>query len=479
MERKGFYDFGLPSEFISNYQDLNNGKKIELFDWQKEVLNIDGLLEGNENLLYSAPTSAGKTIVSEILVAKKVTKNENKKAILIYPFIALAREKYTSLKILFRYTNVRVGCFAGGSKPKGGIDSFDILICTMEKANNIINYLYDENKLSNIGIVVIDEIHLLSDPSRGVTLELLCAKLLRMDQIQIIGMSATVPNLTQLGRWLKAKVYETDFRPVPLKVQLCYSQKLWDIVDGRQKLARVIELENCVASLNIKIPEERSIASLVTATVNDGHQAMIFCSTKKWCETLAVKFATYFKQIETTHPNVLKLEDTKLKELRMSLIENGVKQSSKILTVTEAGVAFHHAGMLNEEKDVIENFFRNNAIKLLISTTTLASGVNLPARLVIIRNCLDPLGKNLISTRQFKQMCGRAGRKGVDDSGHAVLIANQKEFKLAKDLMSRTSEDVVSALTTNMLKVALLGNFRNYEIIYFYFFLYRSFIKKQ
>ena len=228
---------------------------------------VDGVLDGTRNVLYAAPTSAGKTLVSEIIVATRVTKAS--KAMLIFPFVALAHEKYNTLKVLFRYTPYRIGCFAGGSKPTGKLDEIDILVCTIEKSNSLLNYFQREGQLDTIGCIVIDEIHLIGDGQRGFLLELICAKLLRVESSpQIVGMSATVPNLEQLGRWLNsAVVYRTDYRPVPLTVNICLRDKLFGIVDGKQKMVRVIEEDEVMKSLNIQTEQDRSIMALIISTL--------------------------------------------------------------------------------------------------------------------------------------------------------------------------------------------------------------------
>ena len=230
-------------------------------------LALDGVLDGSRNVLYAAPTSAGKTLVSEIIVATRVTKSS--KAMLIFPFISLAQEKYNTLKVLFRYTPYRIGCFAGGNKPSGKLDEIDILVCTIEKSNSLLNYFQREGTLDSIGCVVIDEIHLIGEGQRGFLLELICAKLLRVESTpQIVGMSATVPNLEQLGRWLNtAVVFRTDYRPVPLTVNVCLKNKLFGLVNGKQKMVRVIEEDAVMNGLEFLNEENRSILALVISTL--------------------------------------------------------------------------------------------------------------------------------------------------------------------------------------------------------------------
>ena len=167
--------------------------------------------------MYSAPTSAGKTLVAELLLMKRVFET-GKKALLILPFVSLAREKMFHLQGVLREAGIRVEGFMGSQAPAGGLKSADVGVATIEKANSLINRLLEEGQISSLSCVVVDELHMLGDHSRGYLLELLLTKILYVagDSVQIIGMSATLPNLSDLSRWLRASLYTTQFRPVPL-----------------------------------------------------------------------------------------------------------------------------------------------------------------------------------------------------------------------------------------------------------------------
>lgn len=145
-----------------------------------------------------------------------------KKVVIILPYISVVREKMFYLQELLRSSGIRVEGFFGGYSPPGGFESIDIAILTIEKANSIINKLLEQKRIDTIGLVVIDEIHLISDPGRGYILELLLAKALFYSWkfsrcIQIVAMTATLPNANLLTKWLNADYYQTDFRPIPLR----------------------------------------------------------------------------------------------------------------------------------------------------------------------------------------------------------------------------------------------------------------------
>lgn len=152
---------------------------------------------------------------------KSILKNQ-KKVLLILPYISIVREKMFYLQELLRPSAIRVEGFFGGYSPPGEFDSVDVAVLTIEKANSIINKLLEQRKIGIVGLIIVDEIHLLSDPGRGYLLEVLLAKTLFFSwkfsyNIQIVAMTATLPNADALTKWLNAEYYHTNFRPIPLR----------------------------------------------------------------------------------------------------------------------------------------------------------------------------------------------------------------------------------------------------------------------
>ena len=182
----------------------------------------------------------------------------------------------------------------GGVAPPGGFAAVHVAIATIEKANSLINRLMEDGNLGDLGAVVIDELHLLGDPGRGYLLELLLTKLRYMSltvehiDIQLIGMSATLPNLPLIANWLDAELYKTDFRPIPLEEQCKIGSSLLNC-----EFSVVRELENAPDIVN----DTDNIIQLCIETINGGHGVLIFCPTKNWCEKLAVQMATSFFQL--------------------------------------------------------------------------------------------------------------------------------------------------------------------------------------
>ncbi|KAK3098715.1 hypothetical protein FSP39_022356 [Pinctada imbricata] len=451
-----------------------------MFPWQAECLcTAQGKVLGENinitggNLVYSAPTSAGKTMVAELLVLKRVMETK-RKAIIILPFVSVAREKMFYLQQMYQDAGVRVGGFMGSYSPAGGFSGVDVAVCTIEKGNSLINRLLEENRLAELGIIVVDELHLVGDSHRGYLLELLLTKIryvMKKEEknikgkdreqldvpdhnVQVVGMSATLPNLDLLAKWLNAELYHTDFRPVPLTECVKIGTSLYD--------SSLIKIRDVDLTLTFKNDEDHVIP-LCLEMLKDGHSTLIFCPTKNWCEKLCETVArelygllrlTGMKQSD----NQQKMENDQALEIARSLPLNrqalldAVEQlrrtpvglDSMLGKTIPYGVAFHHAGLTFDERDIVEGAFRQGILKVLVATSTLSSGVNLPARRVIVRS--PTFHGKIVDFLTYKQMIGRAGRKGVDTEGESVLICKPNERAKAVTLVTSELPSVGSCL---------------------------------
>ncbi|XP_036600001.1 DNA polymerase theta [Trichosurus vulpecula] len=446
--------WGLPKAVLEKYQSFG---VVQMFEWQAECLLLGQVLEGR-NLVYSAPTSAGKTLVAELLILKRVLEMR-KKALFILPFISVAKEKKYYLQNLFEEVGLLVEGYMGSCSPAVRFSALDVAVCTIERANGLVNRLIEENKMDLLGMVVVDELHMLGDCHRGYLLELLLTKVRYVTQraavspknltsdfskeIQIIGMSATLPNLDLVASWLNAELYHTDFRPVPLLESLKIGSSIYD---SSMKLVREFQ-----PMLQVKGDEDH-IVSLCYEIIRDGYSVLIFCPSKSWCEKLANMIAHEFYDLQHQAEGLAKppelhpvtLDRKGLMEVMDQLKRLPSGLDSVLQQTMPWGVAFHHAGLTFEERDIIEGAFRQGLIRVLAATSTLSSGVNLPARRVIIRTpvfngkCLDVL--------TYKQMVGRAGRKGVDTVGESILVCKKSEKSKGIALLQGSLKPVCSSL---------------------------------
>ncbi|KAK1788284.1 hypothetical protein P4O66_016732 [Electrophorus voltai] len=395
--------WGLPKPVLEKYQSL--GVK-QMFEWQAECLTLGKVLEG-KNLVYSAPTSAGKTLVSELLILKRVLETR-RKAIFILPFVSVAREKMFYLQNVFQEAGIRVEGYMGSTSAAGGFSALDVAVCTIEKANGLINRLIEEDKIDLLGTVVVDELHMVGDSGRGYLLELLLTK------IQYIARKSAE-----------------------------------------------------------KYGDDDHILSLCFETVQAGHSVLLFCPSKSWCEKLADSIAREFYnlhyQVKQSYSGVqpVSLNQEGLQDVVAQLKRTPAGLDQVLHRTVLWGVAFHHAGLTFDERDILEGAFRHGYIRVLVATSTLSSGVNLPARRVIIRTPV--FNGHLLDILTYKQMVGRAGRKGVDTVGESVLVCKESERMkgvsviqgslkpISSCLMKREGEGVTTSMLRAILEIIVSG----------------------
>ncbi|XP_059247024.1 DNA polymerase theta [Mustela nigripes] len=447
-------NWGLPVAVLEKYHSLGVKK---MFEWQAECLLLGQVLEG-KNLVYSAPTSAGKTLVAELLMLKRVLEMR-KKALFILPFVSVAKEKKYYLQSLFQEVGINVDGYMGSASPTRPFSSLDIAVCTIERANGLINRLIEENKMDLLGMVVVDELHMLGDSHRGYLLELLLTKICYITHksascqanlasplsnvVQIVGMSATLPNLEIVASWLNAELYHTNFRPVPLLESIKIGNSIYD---SSMKLVREFQ-----PNLQVKGDEDH-VVSLCYETICDNHSVLLFCPSKKWCEKLADSIAREFYNLHHQAKGLVRsselppviLEQKGLLEVMDQLKRSPSGLDSVLQKTVPWGVAFHHAGLTFEERDIIEGAFRQGQIRVLAATSTLSSGVNLPARRVIIRTPI--FSGQPLDVLTYKQMVGRAGRKGVDTVGESILVCKNSEKSKGIALLQGSLKPVRSCL---------------------------------
>jgi len=382
----------------------------------QELAIKHGLLKGS-SMVVAAPTASGKTFIAEMAMLRSVIW-DRKKAIYVAPMRALVSEKYEELKEAYPFVKVAMSIGDLDSLDHW-LSSYDIVFVSTEKLDSLIRH--GLSWLDDVGCVVIDEIHMLDDASRGPTLEILITKLKRLcPRAQLISLSATIGNARELAEWLGAELIESNYRPVKLERGVAYDSKAYYYPDVEEALAG-----------SSSIPEIR----VVQDTLNRKKQILIFYSTKRNAESSSERIGHAVSELLTGE------EKAKLAEVSeevLHALSKPTAQCEKLAKAVTRGTAFHHSGLVNAQRHAIEKAFKDNLLKVICSTTTLGYGVNLPAHTVLVRDTSrysDAYGAEKLSINEVTQLFGRAGRPKYDTEGRALLIAKAKAE--ISDLYSR------------------------------------------
>ena len=409
---------------------------------QKESLQA---IADGENLVAAVPTAAGKSLIAYIAVLNKVFRRG--KALYVVPLRALASEKFEELSML-KDLGVRVALSYGDyDEEDARLESYDIVVATSEKADSLLRHR--SKWLRGLSIIVADEVHLLNDPGRGPTLEVILTRFMQLNEkAQLVCLSATIANASELANWLGAKLLLSDFRPVPLREGV------------------VLESSVTFSDMSRREFEPVTDAPLMNAVIDgiksDGRtpgQVLVFVNTRRSAESSAQEMAKLLPS---------RLTDGELRSLK-DIADRLDRSESRMLKglgrAIRGGAAFHHAGLSNDQRKLVERGFKDRTIKVLFATPTLAAGINLPARRVIVRDWTRFESWNPrapIPVLEIKQMMGRAGRPRYDDTGEALILAKKEEE--ASFLMDRyilgSPEEVLSKLGTRpALRTHLLSSF--------------------
>ncbi|MDD1742935.1 MAG: ATP-dependent DNA helicase [Methanotrichaceae archaeon] len=418
----------LPHEVIMLYEQ--EGIK-EFYPPQAESIER-GILEGR-SMVLAMPTASGKTLLAELAMLRAALKG--KRSLYIVPLRALASEKFESFQ-KFRHIGIQVGISTGDfDKKDERLGRNQIIIATSEKADSLIR-----NKASwikDLGVLIVDELHLIDSPDRGPTLEMTITKLLRLNRdLQVVGLSATIANGRELADWLNAEFVTSDWRPVTLREGIILSN-------------RIIFPDSEVA---LKVKRDEALA-LVEDTLAQEAQILIFESSRRNAEAIASKLISI---VAASDPELIRFSER-------ILTAGESEMARKLAQCVSSGVAFHHAGLLPEQRRLVEKGFRRNKIKVIASTPTLAAGLNLPARRVLIRSYKRyETGQGMVPIKviEYRQMAGRAGRPGLDPYGESFLVAksNSEMHELMDHYILGSPEDIYSKLASeSALRTHLLA----------------------
>ena len=414
-------------------------------------------LESGKSVLVAAPTGAGKTIVGEFAAFLAI--KSGKKCFYTTPIKALSNQKFQDLSAMFGDENV--GLLTGDTSINS---EAPIVIMTTEVLRNMIYSA--SSTLTDLRYVVMDEVHYLADRFRGAVWEEILIHL--PESIQVAALSATVSNAEEFGDWLQTvrgemKVIVSETRPVPLYQHVLFGNRLLDLFSSNTKVnPEILRLEKeSLRSVRTKYGSNGGKknwrdSSQITPTIKALGRAEVIEKLDREGLLPAITFIFSRAQCDSAVKQCLaaglRLTNTEERsQIREVIAEKTRTLPEDDLVVLgfhewvdslERGIASHHAGLLPAFKECVEELFQRGLIKAVFATETLALGINMPARTVVLEKLTKWNGESHVSVTpgEYTQLTGRAGRRGIDIEGNAVILWN-------KDIDSASAAGLASTRT--------------------------------
>ncbi|MEO9321003.1 MAG: DEAD/DEAH box helicase [Nitrososphaera sp.] len=403
----------------SNHLELLASRLLKLLGYDSfyppQKAAIDAGVMTGQNVLLTTPTASGKTLVAMLAIASVLAKRQ--KCVYLTPLRALASEKFEELRrledLLGDTGRIRTAVSTGDYDSTGReLAGADVIVITNEKMDSL--FRHGAEWLGQVGLFISDEVHLISDRERGPTLEMMLTRIReRYPQAQLIALSATVANSSEIADWLGCKPVESKWRPTKL-IEGVFDYDSIRTNDGK-------------GARTIRVPRSGAAAAIDVAlqSLSDGGQALIFAETRKRAVSIAVKAsdAVFASMSDEGRKAAGELSSKILRT------DEGTETTKVLSELARKGVGFHHAGLGQHSRQLIEDAFKSGTVRLLTATPTLAAGVNLPARRVVLASVLrydsEYGGSTPISVLEYKQLSGRAGRPKYDTFGESIIVSEQ------------------------------------------------------
>ncbi|RKP19421.1 P-loop containing nucleoside triphosphate hydrolase protein, partial [Rozella allomycis CSF55] len=421
-------------------------------------------IERNESVLVSAHTSAGKTVIAEYAIAMALKKKQ--RVIYTSPIKALSNQKYREFHHEFGDVGLMTGEVTINPTASCLVMTTEILRSMLYRGSEVMR---------EVGWVVFDEVHYMRDKERGVVWEE--TLILLPDQVRYVFLSATIPNAKQFAEWIccvhhqPCHVVYTDYRPTPLQhylfpaggdgIHLAVDEKGVFREDNFVKALSVLGDDTVLGGKKKRKPTKNGkerpsdLFKIVKMIMMKNYQPVIvFSFSKKECEANATQMSKLDFNGEEERMMVGKIFNNAMEAL--SEDDRQLAQIENILPFLKRGIGIHHSGLLPILKEVIELLFQEGLLKVLFATETFSIGLNMPAKTVVFTNSRKFDGRDFrwISSGEYIQMSGRAGRRGLDDRGIVILMLDEKmEPTVAKNMIKGQADALNSAfhLSYNMI----------------------------
>lgn len=422
-----------PSESYAKTKLMNKYPKTkkfaDTFPFELDPFQIEAChaLENGKGVLVAAPTGAGKTIVGEFAVDLVI--NSGGKCFYTTPIKALSNQKFSELSE--KYGESKVGLLTGDTSINS---EAQIVVMTTEVLRNMI--YSNSSTINDLKYVVMDEVHYLADKFRGAVWEEILIHL--SEAVQVISLSATVSNAEEFGEWLQTvrgdtEVIVSEIRPVPLYQHVLFGNRLVDLFGENHKLNPELTRLERDSYRQVrgtwrekpKGPKSLTRSEVIEKLDREGLlPAITFIFSRNNCDAAVRQCLAAGIRLTNSQ------ERSSIREVVTKNIKSLAEEDLVVLgyyewaDALERGVAAHHAGLLPAFKVTVEELFQRGLVKAVFATETLALGINMPARTVVLEKLSKWNGEGhvAISPGEYTQLTGRAGRRGIDIEGNAVIL---------------------------------------------------------
>jgi len=470
--------------YAASYTNLNKEREIvenmkfKTFTLDKFQEDSITAIENNYSVVVSAPTGSGKTLIADFIIESH--KDDNKRIIYTAPIKALSNQKYKDFSR--EYGADKIGLMTGDFviNPHA-----KVLIMTTEIYRNMV--VSNDKEVEDVAYVIFDEIHYINDIERGYVWEE--SIIYSPKNIRFLCLSATIPNAEEFSRWIEAIKKHTVKTVVATKRNVPLEHMFFDFELGITSLEKIKNAKDIPRYEHVlrtkkgkseQTPKPNHVE--LVKELKDKLPALFFSFSRKDCQLKAKELAR--QNLFEKNPQLLRFMNEKLENAPSEISRLG---STQVLRETiQQGIAFHHAGLLPVIKEVVEDLFGQGKINVLYTTETFAVGINMPAKTVCFASLRKYDGYNFryLNTKEYFQIAGRAGRRGIDKIGHVISMIYRPTFnyKEMKRITSKDIEPIKSQFKLSVNTVLNLINLHSPEeiehILRLSFFSYQKFGEK-